>query len=98
MTEQDRKEFEAWFQDQPIHPSNTREHQLLRACWLAARRSQDAKVRELVEDVLYAAKHLKQRSLFKNGTKEQDIATEAFVNKFIDAEHVAAQLKEQDDD
>lgn len=49
MTEQDRAEFEAWFHDQPIHPSNAREHKLLRACWLAARRTQDAKVREMVE-------------------------------------------------
>ncbi|MDB4261482.1 hypothetical protein N9878_01305 [bacterium] len=43
----DLQEFEAWFNDQPIHPSNTREYNLLRDCWLAARRLQSEDIAKL---------------------------------------------------
>ena len=47
MTEQERKEFEAWVNG-PDGDVIT-DPWALEKCWLAARRTQDAKVRELVE-------------------------------------------------
>ena len=54
MTEQERKEFEAWVNG-PDGDVIT-DPWALEKCWLAARRTQDAKVRELVEAVLQTNK------------------------------------------
>lgn len=49
--------------------------------------------KKLVADVLYAGKHLRQRSLFKPGTDLQERATVAFIERFLDAEEAAKELE-----
>ena len=91
MTEQDRAEFEAWFDKQDysgeVPPSRLAIKILktqLYGAWLAARRTQDAKVRELVEVIGRAAG-------FCGGSISKRELMEVH-------QSLAAQLKEQDDD
>ena len=82
MTEQERKEFEAWVNG-PDGDVIT-DPWALEKCWLAARRTQDAKVRELVEVIGRAAG-------FCGGSISKRELMEVH-------QSLAAQLKEQGDD
>ncbi len=118
MTEQDRADFEAWArsvgadahkgsEDLEWSPSVRRYTKVLThnyyLAWLAARRTQDAKVRELVEAIEKYGKAMHAR-LVAEAADENGIAV--VENVLYDNEELAAvamfdlaaQLKEQDDD
>lgn len=96
MNEQDRVEFEAWFDKQDyggeVPPSRLAIKILktqLYGAWLAARRTQDAKVRELVE----AAEETVRMGL--RGQNTDEATSEYDIHKLQEA---LAQLKEQNDE
>ena len=94
MTEQDRAEFEAWAKSMRLNVKRSsydgsfwkREAKYAYLAWLAARRTQNEKVGELVE----AVDELKQH-VIRPDYAEGDVALRRVVT-------LAAQLKEQDDE
>ena len=97
MTEQDRKEFEAWAKSMRLNVKRSacdgsfwsREAKYAYLAWLAARRTQDAKVRELVEAV---EELLSENRIFHLDSMDVD----SYMTERLGT--LAAKLKGQDDE
>ena len=91
MTEQERKEFDGYLIKAygTVTPNEYMQHE---ATWLAARRTQDAKVRELVE----AAKAVIATITTQTPDPHSDVVVD--YGKLLRLEDTLTQLKEQDDE
>ena len=85
MNKNERAEFEAWWYELHDETDTGISYQIALNAWLAARRSQDEQVRELVE----AVEKIVAAEYYEYG---------ALRNETSDAQDIAAQLKETTDE